>query len=44
MIDNSKDLGKAMKAEKDNIELENDFGKRVVCRIKFEGNCCSMIS
>lgn len=30
MIDNSKDLGKAMKDEKDNIEIEFDYGKKVV--------------
>lgn len=30
MIDNSKDLGKAMKDERDNIEIEIDFGKKVV--------------
>lgn len=30
MIDNSKDLGKAMKDEKDTIEIEFDYGKKVV--------------
>lgn len=30
MINNAKDLGKAMKDDKDNIEIEFDFGKKVL--------------